>query len=550
MSLQTMRINKSSFTYPSRIAACALVSALTLGGVSFAAETDPQPTANNYTMFSDRAVRTVTWPNSSSSSQIVYAPVNTSQVLRFDRPIVRVAVSNPLICDVTTIGDRDLLINSIKAGNANLLIWDSQNQIATYALQSVLDVPRLEKVLHTIDPDSEIQVVPFNGTVSVYGTTDTSVKLKQMADAIKSFDEKALNFTKMKGSKQVLLEVRFAEVNERANFDFKLDFLAINRSTPFSSFTGQTGASATDNETSYTTTSGYQYEGFPSVLGTEAIGNIFVPYVSRSFLFSNYLKFLESKSILKVIARPNLLAKDGEEAEFRVGGEFPIPTANDGNTITITYKQYGTRLKFTPEILDNGIIRLKLDTEVSEIDFATNVTAGGVSVPGLTQRVQKTVVELKEDQTLVIAGLMNQKITKSNRRVPGLGKVPVIGKPFNADEYIRSDVELMVIITPHVVEPMNLQEGKIFYDPPTVKDAIRPMAYDTFDKQGQQISKLLVQQEQPREFRGFDEPTKTEVNQFATSVAKKMESRSVRVRTEDLPTGSETSTNFGPRTTH
>jgi len=402
-------------------------------------------------------------------------------------------VSNPKVVDITTIGDSDLLINAKDAGVANLLVWDSKNNVASYDIESTLHLERIHDILHGIDPDASLDVVPFNDTFAVYGTVDTSLQLQRIDDAAKAFDEDAITFTNLKDSKQILLEVRFAEINRKRAKDFKLDTEVISRYFAVRNLTGQTGSSTVDSDSSFAPKGSpvtYEQIGLPS----EQQVNLFGAYVDENTLATNFLQWLESMNILKLIARPNLLAKDGEEAEFVVGGEFPVPIATE-DRISIDYKEFGTKLKFTPEVLDDTLIRLAVETEVSELDFSTTVTFGGIVVPSIIKRTHKTISELEDKQSLVIGGLISQKISRVERRVPIFGSIPLVGRAFRSDALERNDVELVVVITPHLVKPFEMDQPKEFYDPKTVQQATTLYAPFFPDYQGDGVHQMIAQQE-------------------------------------------------------
>ncbi len=441
------------------------------------------------------AIHRVAWPDGTQATEPIVIMKATTHIIRFDRRIARVAISNPAVCDITTAGDTDILINAKKAGSANLIVWDADNNMATYHIDSVLDADRLLLVLKSVDPESKLQIVPFNETLAVYGTTETNLKLIQIREAAKTFEEHTLVYVKIREPKQVLLEVRFAEVKRQFGKDFKVDLDSFPGFFAFSSFTGKTGASSSTSDEGGTFTSqqnGASYQLFPR--GTENVGNLFLDYFSDSFAVNNYIRWLEDKNILKVIARPNLVAKDGEEAEFIAGGEFPVPTVSN-NSVQINYREFGTALKFTPEILDNEVIRLKLEASVSELDFTNTVTSGGTTVPTLLKRSHKSTAEMKENQTLVISGLISQKINKIQRKVPILGDIPILQTIFKSESSSRTDVELLVIVTPHLVKPLNLNENKEFYNEQYVKQAAKLFKPDFADVQGDAINKMIRQDE-------------------------------------------------------
>ena len=418
------------------------------------------------------AVRSIPWPLSDAERPIAITIVkNTSQVLRFDRPVARVAVSDPKVCDIATVGEADILVNSKESGVVNLLVWDRQNNVATFTLESILDVDQLSDLLLNIDPTADLKILPFQKSAAIYGTAETASKLKQLGEASKAFDPGVLSFIKLKESKQVLLEVRFAEVDRKLAKDFKIDMFAIFGYFNVSNFTGGTGGSKIAGDSSFSPEGGVTtYSSLPAI-PTETVGNLPISYITRSLWLQNWIKWLETKSVLKIIARPNLVAKDGEEAEFKVGGEFPVPFTSTNGSISISYKEFGTTLKFTPEVLDDSLIRLKMEAEVSELDFTTGVTSGGVTVPGLAKRTQRTVAELHENETLIVSGLIFQKLSDAGRKLPYAGDVPFLGKLFSNKEFSHTEQELLVTITPHIIRPVNLEEAKILYDSQKLKES-------------------------------------------------------------------------------
>lgn len=440
------------------------------------------------------AVQEIAWDDHANKGSVIYLSASTSQILRFDRRIIRAAVSDVNVCDITTVGTSDVLVFAKKPGNANLIVWDNDNNIATFGLQAMPDMYKLEKILKGIDANAEIKILPFNETVSVYGTTETSGTLKQMQDAIKGFNDKALSHVKIKEPKQILLEVRFAEVDRTRAKEFKLDVEAITRFNIWSSFTGKTGQSLTDRESTYSARNSiFSAEIMP--IATETTANLSIPYIGRTIAIFPYLKYLEDNNILKIIARPNLVTKDGEEAEFSVGGEFPIPVSSGDGDVTIQYKEFGTKMVFKPEMLDNEVIRLNITAEVSELDFSTTVSSGGVEVPALNKREEKTVSEMKDKQTLVIGGLISQKITKTHRKTPGLGDIPILKVLFNADTYDYTEIELLIVVTPHIVKPFDTGENKEFFNVENVKTGISAMEFASADPQANAIGNIFVQNE-------------------------------------------------------
>lgn len=444
-----------------------------------------------------QSVKYLSWPKVEGEPQPLMMMIRgTSHVFRLERPIIRAAVSDPTVCDILTLNPQEILIHARGVGRMNLILWDEDNRIATYDLQSIVDVERLEVMLKSIAPQSDLHVMPFNESVIVYGTTQNSSRVQQVTEAVTAFDEKAKSFVDIAEPKQVLLEVRFAEVSRKTNENFGLDFELVSHLWQTRSFSGRNAPSGTTDSTYQTDQGAVAVEpiGLPTSAGST---DQFLSYVSGSTLASAYLQWLEQKNILKIIARPNLLAKDGEEAKFIVGGEFPIPITTDNN-IEIEYKEFGTKLNFTPVVLDNDVLRLKVDTEISELDFSNTVSFGATTVPSILKRNQQTVAELKEGQSLIIGGMITQRINRVKKKVPLFGDIPIVKNYFKRDEFSRTDVELLVVITPHLVRPFDLQENKRYGDPethPAIKKSIQLYQPAYPDAQGDAVNQLFVQGE-------------------------------------------------------
>ncbi|MFH1799586.1 MAG: pilus assembly protein N-terminal domain-containing protein [Candidatus Omnitrophota bacterium] len=460
----------------------------------------------------DVRVRYLQWPsNDVARSDTLYLSKDTSQVLRFDRNIARTAVSNSELCDFTPLSPKEILIYAKKPGLSNLIVWDDKDKIATYDVYSVLDTDKLKDILKSIDPDNFFRVVPFNETLAVYGMTSTAAKLKQIAQAVTSYDAKAVSFVTVKDPKQILLEVRFAEITRNGAEDYGLDLEAfLTTRNHVASFRSLYGGNALNTDaTNLVRPSPFAKQPFGSMVGpafsdldSTSSADIVATVFGKNFTYAPILEWLQSKNVLKLIARPNLLAKDGEEAKFLVGGEYPVPLQT-ATAIEIDYKSYGTQLNFTPEILDNNVIRLKVKTEVSELDYANTVTLGGNTVPSIIERKHETVAELKDGETLMVGGMITQRISEVQRKLPILGDLPGLKFLFQRKEYSRGDVELVVIITPHIVSSFELQEKKKFFSPEMVKkleEAVEVYQPGFHDLQGDAINQVIIQGEQRADF--------------------------------------------------
>lgn len=383
------------------------------------------------------------------NNEKLYGVIGKSQILNFDTPVKRISIADPDLADIVILSSKQLMVNGKKTGSTSLIFWGDDKKPVFYNLVIRQDVDEFLKAVDYIAPNEDISII-FNDNGAVLSgnvsTTATRTKIKDLAKAYN------INLVDMAESatKQVLLEVKVAEVTK----DFSRNL--------------GTGISIGNNAK-------YQQAG-GSISGSGAIGDI-IPLGKFSrvvvdsgvkYFFSNKagdiafeLQAAETKGDAQILAEPKLLAVDGEEASFNVGSEVPVPS-NMGQYGQIAYefKKTGVILNFTPTIMEKtGRIKLKLSPEVSEIDRASGVldTQNAVVIPGFKTRKVETTVELMDGETLVIAGLLNNSSSKTNNQVPFLGDIPVIGVLFKTLEQRKNDTELMIFITPKIVDAVQLE---------------------------------------------------------------------------------------------
>lgn len=441
----------------------------------------------------------VAWPVDEEKPAVTLKLIqNTSQVLRFDRPVIRIAISDPEVCDIETLSSQELLIYAKKQGKVSLIVWDENYSIAAFSLETTADTAKLEEMLRGIDPWGSYQILPFKETLIVHAQTDTQEKVKRIEDAVTAFDEKAVHVVRVRKPKLILLEVRFAEIDRKSNLDFGIDTQFIGGKWNFGTYAGRNSPSETDSDGDAFTAEHSKRSTFPLLYPTSSgTSDIYASFIDKKRYFAPYLQWLEQKNILKLIARPNLLTKDGEAAKFIVGGEFPIATTSFQG-INVEYKEFGNIVEFTPEILENELIRLKVKAEVSELDFTNTIVLAGSTIPSILKRNQETVAVLKADETLVIGGMITQRISQVTRKIPILGDIPGIRNLFRRKVNSRQDVELLIIITPHLVSPFEMGPKKEYYNAEKIemlKEAVRVHAPDYAEDQADTINQLITQEE-------------------------------------------------------
>ena len=251
------------------------------------------------------------------------------------------------------------------------------------------------------------------------------------------------------GAQEILLEVKFAEVDRSA-----LSQLALN---VFSTGAGNTVGRTTTGQFGSTSFGTINDNGSGRVSGTTTVGDLLNVFVFRPDIhLGAVIKALETKNLLQILAEPNLIAVNGKEASFLAGGEFPFPIVQPGQgftAVTIAFKEFGVKLKFTPVIMPNGNIHLRVVPEVSTLDFANALVISGFTVPALSTRRAETEFELKDGQSFVIAGLMDNRVTNIVNKVPGLGDIPILGTLFKSKSFQKSNAELMVLCTARRISP-------------------------------------------------------------------------------------------------
>ena len=378
------------------------------------------------------------------NNEKLYGVVGKSQILNFDTPVKRISLADPNLADIVILSSKQLMVNGKKTGSTSLIFWGKDNVPVFYNLVIRQDVDEFLKAVDYIAPNEDISII-FNDNGAVLSgkvsTTATRNKIKELAKAYN------INLVDMAESatKQVLLEVKVAEVTK--NFTRNLG-------------TGFTiGSDAKNQHISSMNGSATNVVGKISrVVVDNGVKYIFA---DKSGNFAIDLQAAELKGDAQILAEPKLLAVDGEEASFNVGSEVPVPS-NMGQYGQIAYefKKTGVILNFTPTIMEKtNRIKLKLAPEVSEIDRSSGVmdTQNAVVIPGFKTRKVETTVELMDGETLIIAGLLNNSSSKTNNQVPLLGDIPVIGVLFKTIEDKKNDTELMIFITPKIVDAPQIE---------------------------------------------------------------------------------------------
>ena len=368
--------------------------------------------------------------------------INTSERLK------RISVTDPNVADALVVTPTQVLVRGRAPGEVSLLIWDELERSRSFDLRVDVDVTAAAEEIHRIFPDEVITVSPSRNAMVLNGHVSTEDVAKRAGLIGEAYTKSVVNVLTYGpvGAQEVLLEVKFAEVDRTALNQIGFNLLSTGAGNVLGNITtGQFGNTQFGQISDKITTRATPYPDVPkpttgsgvgTFTSTTTVGNLL-----NMFLFSPELHLgavvqaLQARNLLQILAEPNLIAVNGKEASFLAGGEFPFPVvqpANGTNTVTIQFKQFGVQLKFTPVITPAGLIHLHVAPEVSTLDFSNSITIGGTTIPALSTRKAETEFELQDGQSFVIAGLIDNRVTSLMNKVPGLGDLPILGNFFRS----------------------------------------------------------------------------------------------------------------------
>jgi pilus assembly protein CpaC len=395
------------------------------------------------------AARSENAVGASASIEQLNLLVGRSVVIRTDRPITRVSLSTPDIADALVTTPYELLVHGKAPGTISLLVWSDNGKIKTYDVAVRRDLSALDDQMHKLFPHEAISVASNGKDVVLSGTVSTKYivdKASMLAVGYVDKPENVVNLMQQQEgvvTDQILLRVRFAEISRNAVQQLGASFF--------------TGANGKGNWIARSTT---QQFAAPTFDGSTSPAKLVFSDFLNLFAFNTeaqigtLVQAMKSKGLFESLAEPNLVTTDGKEASFLAGGEYPYPVlqgAGSNSGVTIVFKEFGVRLKFTPTVMAGGMIHLKVLPEVSTLDFGNAIVIQGFRVPSLTTRRTETEVELRDGQTFAIAGLLDHTVNDTLRKVPGIGDIPILGYLFKSQAYNKDATELVVMITPHIL---------------------------------------------------------------------------------------------------
>ncbi len=403
---------------------------------------------------------------------MVTVAVGKSQDVRTDAGFVDVMVGDPDVADVNPLTDRTLSILGKKIGTTRVSVYgEGKKLIGVFDVEVSYDVTRLTNELARVFPGSHIHASSVNGRIMLTGEVADAVTLDRAVTIARQFGPDIINSVAVMSPQQVLLEVRFVEIVRSAGRELGVQWNTFgNPNVNIGNNVKATGLPITQAAA----------VGAAGVLsGSTPFGFAIANLVGHGVSADVAINALEQKGLARSLAEPNLVALSGDTASFLAGGEYPIPVAGQLGQITVDYKKYGVGLAFTPTVLGGGLINMKIEPEVSQIDtdptHAVSV-ANGIIVPALTVRRASTTIELRDGQSFVIGGLLQTNNKNNIDQLPWLGSVPVLGALFSSKSFQKNQTDLAIIVTPHIVRPA--RPGDVIKAP--TDDTVPPNDVDFF----------------------------------------------------------------------
>jgi len=375
--------------------------------------------------------------------------VGKSIVIDYPNDIARISTSDPNVVDAVAVSTREILLHAKAHGVSTVVVWAKSGERNFYNITVVHDVAPIRDLLAETFPGEDIEIQAARDSVTLTGTVSSQAVSDRAAALVASLSRTVVNNLALVPADvqtQILLRVKFAELDRRMADSFGVNLISTGAlNTIGSTSTGQFSPPTFETRNG----SGPEFK----------ISDVLNVFAFRPDLnLAAFIQALQNQSMLQILAEPNLLTSDGQEASFLVGGEFPVPILQGGSNsgaVTVQFKEFGIRLTFTPELTAHDTIRLYVMPEVSTIDVTNAVVVSGFTIPALSTRRMETNIELGRGQSFVIGGLIDDRVQSTFNQIPGLSQIPVLGELFKSREKQKSKTELIVMVTPEIVEPLD-----------------------------------------------------------------------------------------------
>jgi pilus assembly protein CpaC len=385
-----------------------------------------------------------------STSRALQVPMNRAVVVESDGPFAELSIANPGIADISTLSDRTIYVLGKAPGRTTLTLLGADGRLITNVEVHVSpDIAEFKERLRQILPGEKIEVRTANDGIVMSGTVSSIGKLDRALDLANRYaPDRVSNLMSVGGTQQVMLKVRFAEMQRTVSKSLSSS-LGISGNVLSGDLGVGAGSNTLNSSGAVTGSLGGAIPGTNSNNGAAVFG-----FNLGGLQVSWLLEALEQKGVVRTLAEPNLTALSGQEAKFLAGGEYPVPVSQDDGAISVEFKPFGIELNFTPRVLDGGVINLSMQAAVSAIDPTNSFTNGALSISAFQRRETSTTVEMRDGESFAIAGLLQDDFRDLNGQVPWLGDIPILGALFRSVDYERSQSELVIIVTPHLVTPV------------------------------------------------------------------------------------------------
>lgn len=441
-----------------------------------AQQVQSQPAASTAVVGQPSAVET-----EQKAHEVLRIPVGHSVLIKTSSRVKRILTGSPAVLESVLTSPNEVVVTAKQTGGSSLLLWSQDGDGRMIDVFADVDVNPLKDALERTYPDSGVAVQSQEEKVVLVGTVSTPAVADQMVKMAGNFSKEVVNglrIGEVPRQKQVMLKVRFAEADRSKLSAFGINLFSTGATNTIGTVsTQQFGPQSLNTQNQ----SGSLVDRFTQFNISDLL-NIFL--FRPDINLGATIKDLQQKQILQILAEPNLMAISGQPARFLAGGEFPYPVVQNvggsvAGAVTIQFKPYGVKLEFVGTIEDDDRIRLKVMPEVSSLDYTNSVTISGFTMPAIQTRRAETEVELKDGQSFGIAGLLDQRTTEQLSKVPGIADIPILGELFKSRSVNRSNTELIVLVTPTIVDPV---AGPPLAPPVQVNMPIENLNNGAFDK--------------------------------------------------------------------
>ena len=393
----------------------------------------------------------------SSSTKLIKLAKAKPKTVRTDTSFSEIVVGDPEVATVSPLTDRSFYIVGNSPGTTGIAMYNDNNElVGVLDIEVGADTGYLNHAIKAALPKTKVKATSSNGRVLLKGNAKNAVEAQRARAIAEQYDKELIDATKVEGSQQVKLEVRFIEARRQKGKELGVGVrgrgeLANPDGFPFTPSNLQ-GRSA------------FTVPALGIVSNAVPYGQFITRLIEGGTNVDLLVRALERKGVARRLAEPNLVALSGDKASFLAGGEIPIPVGTEENGIKIEYKPFGVGLEFSPTVLENGLINLKIKPEVSQIDTTNSINAGnGIQIPAIIVRRAETTIELRDGQSFVLAGLLQSNSTYDKSQLPWLGDIPILGNLFRSAAYRKNETDLVIIVTPRLVNP--LKSGEVASTP-------------------------------------------------------------------------------------